>query len=93
MTAKDLPGTEPDVAYTYDLLGRMTGASRTGHSLSFGYDALGRRLTETGPLGTMASEYDLAGRRTKLTWPDSFYVTYDNLVTGEETAIRENGAG
>ncbi|MFL6846101.1 MAG: hypothetical protein ACJ8ER_14610 [Allosphingosinicella sp.] len=92
MTAKDLPGTEPDVAYTYDLLGRMTGASRTGHSLSFGYDALGRRLTETGPLGTMASEYDLAGRRTRLSWPDSFYVTYDHLVTGETSAIRENGA-
>ena len=29
LTAKDLPGhAEPDVSYTYDLLGRMTGASR-----------------------------------------------------------------
>ncbi|RHW18129.1 RHS repeat protein [Sphingomonas gilva] len=28
LTAKDLPGGEPDVAYTYDLLGRLTGASR-----------------------------------------------------------------
>jgi RHS repeat-associated protein len=34
----------------------------------------------------------LAGRRTRLTWPDTFYVTYDHLLTGETTAIRENGA-
>ena len=40
----------------------------------------------------MTSEYDLAGRRTKLTWPDSFHVTYDHLITGETTAIRESGA-
>ncbi|HLL30427.1 MAG TPA: RHS repeat-associated core domain-containing protein [Allosphingosinicella sp.] len=56
------------------------------------HDALGRQLSETGPLGTMASQYDLAGRRTRLTWPDAFYVAYDYLVTGEMTAIRENGA-
>ena len=36
--------------------------------------------------------YDLAGRRTRLTWPDSFYVDYDHLVTGEVSAVRENGA-
>ena len=49
-------------------------------------------LNQTGPLGTVASEYDIAGRRTKLTWPDTFHVTYDHLVTGETIAIRENGA-
>jgi RHS repeat-associated protein len=91
-TSKDLPGSEPDVAYGYDLLGRLTSASQTGHALSFTYDALGRVLNQTGPLGTFASEWDLAGRRTRLTWPDSFYVTYDYLVTGEMTAIRESGA-
>lgn len=91
-TYKDLPGTEPDVTYAYDNLGRMTGASQTGNSLSFTYDALGRKLTETGPQGTVTSTYDLAGRRTKIAWPDSFYVNYDYLVTGEVSAIRENGA-
>jgi YD repeat-containing protein len=70
----------------------MTSASQSGHALTFGYDALGRLRSETGPLGTMASEYDLAGRRIRLTWPDTFYVTYDHLLTGETTAIRENGA-
>jgi len=31
-------------------------------------------------------------RRTRVTWPDSFYVQYDFDLTGEITAIRENGA-
>ncbi|HEX2762957.1 MAG TPA: RHS repeat-associated core domain-containing protein [Allosphingosinicella sp.] len=91
-TGKDLPGTEPDVTYGYDLLGRMTSATQTGNSLSFTYDALGRNLTQVGPNGTVSSTYDGAGRRTRLTWPDSFYVDQDYLVTGEMSAIRENGA-
>jgi RHS repeat-associated protein len=92
LTTKTLPGTEPEVTYNYDLLGRMTGASQPGNALSFGYDALGRQTSEAGPLGTVAFQYDVAGRRTRMTWPDSFYVTYDYQVTGEVTAIRENGA-
>ncbi|MEO6247140.1 MAG: RHS repeat-associated core domain-containing protein [Sphingomicrobium sp.] len=92
VTAKDLPGAEPDVAYTYDNLGRLLTASQTGQTLTYSYDALSRTLLQGGPLGTMATQWDLAGRRTRLTYPDAFYVTYDNLVTGEVTAIRENGA-
>lgn len=91
-TSKDLPGSEPDVTTGYDLLGRMTSASQSGHALSFTYDALGRVINQTGPLGTFISEWDLGGHRTKLTWPDNFYVTYDYLLTGEMTAIRESGA-
>lgn len=92
LTAKNLPGSEPDVAYTYDVLSRMTGASQTGHALTFGYDALSRNTSQGGPLGTVNYTYDAAGRRTRMTWPDSFYVDYDYLVTGEVTKIRENGA-
>lgn len=92
LTAKDLPGTEPDVSYTYDLLGRMTSMATSVQTLSFTYDALGRNLTQVGPQGTMTSTWDVAGRRTQLTWPDGFYVNYDYLLTGEVSAIRENGA-
>ncbi len=92
MTTKNLPGSEPDVTYSYDLLGRMTGASQTGNALTFGYDALSRNTSQAGPLGTVSYQYDAAGRRTRTTWPDSFYVSYDYLVTGEVTVIRENGA-
>ena len=92
-TLKNLPGSEPDVTYAYDNLGRLTSASQTGHSLSFTYDALSRNLTQVGPQGTVSSQWDLAGRRTRLTYPGSgLYVDYDYLVTGDMTKIRENGA-
>lgn len=91
LKTKDLPGTEPDVTYGYDLLGRMTSAATSVQTLSFTYDALGRNLTQTGPIGTVGYQYDTAGRRTRLTWPDLFYVTYDYLVTGEMTTVKESG--
>jgi RHS repeat-associated protein len=91
-TAKDLPGSEPDVAYAWDLLGRMTSASTSTQAVSLTYDALGRRLSEAQPHGTVTSAWDVAGRRTRLTWPDGYHVDYDHLVTGEMTRIRANGA-
>jgi RHS repeat-associated protein len=92
VTAKDLPGSEPDVSYAYDLLGRMTSAATSAQTYSFTYDALGRNLTQVGPNGTLTSAWDIAGRRTRLTHPDGFYVDQDYLVTGELQHIRENGA-
>lgn len=89
---KDLPGSESDVTYAYDLMGRLKGSSQTGNALSFTYDALNRNLTQGGPLGTVTSTYDVAGRRIRLDLPGSYYTTYDYLVTGEMTAIRESGA-
>jgi RHS repeat-associated protein len=93
VTLKDRPGTEPDVTYAYDNLGRVTSASQTGSALSFTYDALDRKLTETGPQGAASSQYDIAGRRTQLTYPGTgLFVNTDYLVTGEVTNVRENGA-
>jgi len=92
LTLKNLPGSEPDVAYSYDNLGRLTSAYTASNAVAIGYDALSRAVSQTTPLGTVAMGYDLAGRRTSTVWPDSFYVNYDRLVTGEVSAIRENGA-
>lgn len=93
VTGKDLPGSNPDTSYSYDLIGRMTGATETGgQALSFGYDALNRNTSAGANLGTLTYQYDLAGRRTRITHPDSLYAQYDYLVTGEVSAIRENGA-
>ncbi|QNA84063.1 RHS repeat-associated core domain-containing protein [Sphingomonas sp. So64.6b] len=92
VTNKDLPASEADITYSYDLLGRLTGSGSTAQTLAFSYDALGRNLTQSGPVGTVSSQYDLAGRRTRLTWPDTFYANYDYDVTGNVTAVRENGA-
>ena len=93
LTAKNLPGAEPDVTYAYDLLNRLTSASQTGHSLTFTYDALSRNLTQVAPQGTVTSEWDLAGRRTKLTYPGSgLFVNYDYDLLNNVTFIRENAA-
>jgi RHS repeat-associated protein len=94
LTLKDLPGSNPDTSYGYDLLGRMTGMSKTdGHSLSFGFDALSRTTSAGANTGSFTYQYDLAGRRTRVTHPGGvFYAEYDYLVTGEVSAIRENGA-
>lgn len=65
---------------------------RSSQTTTFAWDALGRMTSEAGPLVTTVCQYDLAGRPTRMTWPDSFYVTYDYDLTGAVTAIRENGA-
>jgi YD repeat-containing protein len=93
---KDLPSTivqEADVGYAYDNLGRLTSANDSrGRWLGFSYDALGRATQATGTLGTLSYAYDLAGRRTRITHGDGFFADYDHLLTGEVSAIRENGA-
>ncbi len=48
-------------------------------------------VSEQGPLGTMVNQYDLAGRRTRLTWPDTTYVSYEHDLYGGLTAIRNSG--
>lgn len=93
-TTKDLPSTEPDVNYSYDLLGRITQSSQTGNVLGFTYDALSRNLSQSGPRGMLSYQYDEAGRRTRITYSGgtSLYVQYVFDTIGNVTAIRENGA-
>ena len=64
----------------------------SGHYVNTAFDALGRAVAESSAFGSKTLQYDLAGWLTQMTWPDAFYVTYDHLVTGEVSAIRENGA-
>lgn len=92
VTLKDLPSPEVDVSYTYDLQGRLLSTTQGALTVVQGWDALSRLVSEAGPQGTMVYQYDLAGRRTRATWPDGFFVTQDLSVTGEVTAVRENGA-
>ncbi|MDQ0248410.1 RHS repeat-associated protein [Sphingomonas kyeonggiensis] len=82
-----------DVAYSYDLLGRLKNATGNGYAVNaFIYDALGRVVDEQNYNAGTLHAYDLAGRQTRLTWSDGSHVDYDYSVTGEVTAIRENGA-
>ena len=89
---KGLPASETDVSYTYDLQNKPLTSTQGSASVTLTYDALGTTRTEQTALGTMSYLYDEAGRRTRTTWPDSFYVTQDFLVTDEVSAIRESGA-
>jgi RHS repeat-associated protein len=90
LTFKDRPGSEPDVSYGHDLLGRMTSASQSGISLTFGYDALSRQTSEAGPLATVTQDYDLAGRRTHLGTSSGYGLLYPRLVTGEVASINDD---
>lgn len=93
LVSKDLPGSEPDTTYSYNLQNQTLGAVQGGQTLSFTHDALGRNLTQSGPLGTIGYAYDAAGRRTSMSYPGSaLTVAYDYDVVGNVTAIRENGA-
>lgn len=94
VTLKDLPGTGPDVTYTYDLLGRPMSAVTTTVTNSFLYDALSRMTRETGQQGQVNYQYDAAGRRTRITYPGatSLFVDYVYDVTGNVLQLRENGA-
>ncbi|WP_081215284.1 RHS repeat domain-containing protein [Sphingobium yanoikuyae] len=91
VTFKNLPGSEPDVTYGYDLQGHLTSATQSGNTLSYTYDALGQNLTSTGPLGTLSYAYDSSGNRIRMTWPDGYYVTYGYDTAGNPTYVRENG--
>lgn len=97
LTSKDRPnGTywETDQSYGYDLVGNLTSASDSnGRLLSFGYDALGRRTSQSDNWygwGNASYQYDAAGRRTRLTWGDGSYVSYDYLVSGALSTIRDS---
>lgn len=88
----DAPGTVADLTATFDNLGRRSTLVSNGQTLTYSWDALGRLLSEQGPNGTVGYLYDAAGRRTRMTWPDSFYVTYEYNPRGAVTSIRENGS-
>lgn len=90
--AQTVRSAAPSTAWTYDNLDQPLTISGNSIVQGYGWDALGRQTHETTPLGTVNYGYDLAGRRTSMQWPDGFWVAYDYNLTGNLTAIRENGA-
>src|SRR3546814_828270 len=93
LKTKNLPGSEADVTYAYDLTGRATGVTQGTQTLSFVQDALGRLTSQTGPQGTIGYTYDAAGRRLTMSYPGgTLTINYDYDTVGNVTKIRENGA-
>lgn len=77
LTNVDYPGTESDLAYVYDALGRKVSEQKgTESATTYAYDALGQ-LTSRGPPNSKVSyEYDVLGNTTKLTYPSGRVVNY-----------------
>ena len=63
----------------FDNLTSHTNSSTgiTSQSFTADYNALSWKSFEKTPLGQVSYLYDDYGRRERLTWPDSFYITYD----------------
>jgi RHS repeat-associated protein len=86
-------GGLPTVEYAFDAAGRptLTRFQDGSHSLSYTYDAAGRMTRTRDVVGTwtrdIGFEYDAAGNLTRLTWPDSYYVTYAYDDLGRVTSV------
>jgi RHS repeat-associated protein len=98
MTLKDRPGSEPDVAYTYDLrnLQRSATFPSTGESVASAWDGFGRLVSSTATRGGVAIaygyQYDADGNRILITHPDGVAFAYERDGLGRVKAIRLNGA-
>lgn len=86
--------TVPGRTFSYNLLSMQTGATFTsgGQNVTNAFDAFGRVTSQATPQGAVSYQYDAASRRTRITWPDTFFVTYVYDDAGNVTAIRESGA-
>ncbi|MDJ0761223.1 MAG: RHS repeat-associated core domain-containing protein [Woeseiaceae bacterium] len=94
MTSRNAPGSDPDVSFTHDNLGRVKTMSQTGHTLSYDYNALGQLTKATGPKGDVTYQYNAEGLRSRMDYPGAggFYVNYDYNAAGDLEKIREKGA-
>jgi YD repeat-containing protein len=83
-----------DVYTTYDLAGRVLSqrfVSAGGQGILYAWDAAGRLLTETSFGHALAYQYDTASNRTRLTWPDSQFVTWTYDAMNRVDLVRQSG--
>jgi len=89
--------TDQTITYTYDAgtngAGRLTGASDSGHSMTWGYDAQGRVVSKGQTIGTVTKTAGYAytnGNLTTLTTPSGQSVVYA-YSNGRVSQITVNG--
>lgn len=103
VTVKDVPGTDKDVYYGYDLLGLQTYARfgwPGGEGVTNVYDGFGQLSSSTTNMGgqsrTLSYQYDAAGNRTLVTYPDGASVVtlresggrfYYNQIVGGDPLV------
>lgn len=81
-------GTDAELAYERDLLGRVLVETVNGRSTAYAYDALGRRTRRTTPSGLSSHwKYDPSGRPTELC-SDAGTLSFSHDAAGRETQRR-----
>lgn len=83
---------EKPIVYNHDGLGRKKSVTRDGFTISYVYNNAGRMESTSVNGRKLSYKYDAAGRRTRLTHPDSFYITYDYDSAGALTGINQFGS-
>ncbi len=84
--------------YTYDRGSRLASVVDADASLAYTYDALNRtKQVTTDPAGALAATmvsytYDGVGNRTKLTYPDTSFITYQYDALNRVTTIKDAAA-
>jgi RHS repeat-associated protein len=96
-TSKDIPNVTADDVYSdYDLAGRplfKRFASPTGSGIDYGYEATTKRLSSESSFGrTLSYLYDSNNNRTRMTYPDSNWISYEFDALNRMTVVREMGA-
>ena len=72
------PDNDPNIAYTYDIAGRVVEVDDSGAVTGFSYDRLGRAIqVEDAESRLVDYSYDNLSRRTALVYPDNSYITYE----------------
>ena len=80
---------ENTLTYTYDIMGRVTQVQDNHGTTVNTYDTAGRITQIKDPKNrTVSYQYNLASQQTRLTYPDSSYVTYLYDQLGRVTHIK-----
>ena len=92
LVGQDYPGSEADVAFTYNVLGQRTAMQDATGGTNWLYDELGRPLTITSPIsGTVGYRYNVEGQRTQLIYPDGKQVHYTQDALGRMVGVKDWG--
>jgi RHS repeat-associated protein len=94
LTTVDYPGTDADINYTYDALGRkLTEQKGTEPVSTYAYDAIGQLSSRGPPNNKVSYAYDVLGNITKLTYPSGREVNYAYDDASQLTSLADATLG
>lgn len=94
LTNVDYPGTDADLAYIYDALGRKVSEQKGSEAATaYAYDAIGQLTSRGPPNSKVLYEYDVIGNTTKLTYPSGRVVNYGFDDASQLTTLTDAALG